>query len=191
MSGQINDILKFGESEFSIIKLSQRINLNLSKYGIVPEDISSDCWRGYWCVYNISDNTLFLEDLYVHSKDDFYPEIEGISPVSQEKHFGKYYLYKGLHINCNYTGKILGGNKFLREYYIHTWFQHPWAYQKLLELVFEDGILIETIDQSQLADSIRERIKSDAELYRITKLSISAWITNPVASKLSLDAWWI
>ena len=192
MSGQIDDTIKFNNFELSIIKTSERLNLDFPKYGIIPEEISSDCHRGFWCICNITDDDLFLEDLYIHSKDNYYPEIEGIAPLSENEYsFGDYRLYKGLHLKLNYTGMILAGDGFLREYYIHTWFQWPWAYTKLTELVFSDGHLIETIDQSRIATDIRKRIDTDSALAQKANLGLLSFLSGFNPSDLNPDVWWL
>ena len=62
------------------------------------------------------------------------------------------FLYhKNIGIRMKYTGKILVGKDFLREYYIHMGYQRAWAYQTLVEFIFEDGSLLDTVDHSQMA----------------------------------------
>lgn len=166
MTAQIGDHFKFNGTTYSIAAISSPLRFNPRKYGIIPESACTACWDGYWCVYNITDEGIFLEDLYINSANDFYPEIEGITPETDangEDDFSYmgHHLYKGLNLKVNYTGRILIGDEFLYEYYIHMGYQRPWAYEVLTELVFENGTLIETNDQSQIAADLREKINRD------------------------------
>lgn len=87
MSGQIDDVIKLNGEALSIITSSNFLDFNPINYGITPEEIESDCCRGYWCTYSIMDNQLFLKDLYIHSKDDYYPSIKRTSSLSYDDFF--------------------------------------------------------------------------------------------------------
>lgn len=195
MTAQIEDRIILEKSELSIIKISEPLNFNPTKYGITPEECCTACWRGFWCVYNITTDGVFLEDLYIHSKDDFYPKIGGISPLPEEDllYMG-HRLYEGLHLKINYTGKILAADEFLSEYYVHMGFQRPWAYKKLAELIFEDGNLIKKLDHSQIAADIRERIENNSDLNKKLKLTLFNILTSAkdiLPSDYDTDLWWL
>lgn len=165
MTAQIGDQYKFKNSEYTIVARSAAMDFHPSKYGIMPEAACTACWSGFWCVYNVTDDGIFLEDLYVNSKDDYYPQIEGVLPEQQNGNetftYMGHHRYAGLNIRIPYTGKILVGDKFMHEYYIHMGYQRPWAYKKLIELVFEEGKLIETNDQSHIAAKLRKKMRSE------------------------------
>lgn len=82
-----------------------------------------------------------LQNLYINSKDDYYPEINNVSPEKEGKKSFMYmghHLYKNLNIFIEYTGKILIGKGFINKYYIHMGYQRAWAYEVLQELVFDN-----------------------------------------------------
>ena len=65
MTAQIGDQYKFKNSEYTIVARSAAMDFHPSEYGIMPETACTACWSGFWCVYNITDGGIFLEDLYV------------------------------------------------------------------------------------------------------------------------------
>ncbi len=196
MTAQIGDSFKLDKKEYTIVAISEKLKFDPVKYDIIPQMASTACWRGFWCVYNITDEGIFLEDLYINSKDDYYPEIEGVKPLSEKEVDGEFeymghHLYKGLNIKMDYTGKILVGDKFMREYYIHMGFQRAWAYEKLLELVFVEGNLIEKNDQSQVAADLREKISNDSEFHEKMRMDISKFVEDSFSIDYGTKAWWL
>ena len=154
MTAQIGDIYKYRKNEFTIVALSNALHFNPKEYGLEPHVRSTACWRGYWCEYNITDDGLFLQNLYLFNSEGNYPPLNGIEVSPQEfKEYDCYNfkkkksekvtrplymghrVYKNVNMLIPYTGKILLGDGFLQEYYIHMGFQRGWAYQKLIELV--------------------------------------------------------
>ena len=100
--------------------------------------------------------------------------------------------YKNVNMPIPYTGKILLGDGFLQEYYIHMGFQRGWAYQKLIELIFKEGILLECNDLSHIAKAQRENIKNQG---KDSRYSEDSNILKFVNESFSLDyadkAWWM
>lgn len=167
MTAQRGDIYKHEKYEFSIVRRSPGIEFSPTKHGIIPKSICTSCWDGYWCAYGLVNGKLCLKELYINSQSGSYPPIEGILPDRRSRWLGHTYIeYDGYHryslnMEIPYTGKILVGDDFISEYYIHMGFQRPWAWKKLTELLFLDGRLIEANDQSAVAAKIREKIQSD------------------------------
>ena len=90
MTAQIGDSFKFDGQDYTIVALSEYIRFDPREYGITPEAACTACWAGYWCAYNIKEDGIYLEDLYINSKDDYYPEILGVNPVSEEETGNKF-----------------------------------------------------------------------------------------------------
>lgn len=211
MTAQIGDIYKYRKNKFTIVALSNAIQFNPKDYGLEPHASSTACWRGYWCEYNITDDGLFLQNLYLFNSEGNYPPLNGIEVSPQEfkeydcynfkkkksekvtrpLHMG-HRIYKNVNMPVPYTGKILLGDGFLQEYYIHMGFQRGWAYQKLIELIFEEGILLECNDLSHIAKAQRENIKNQG---KDTRYPDDSNIPKFVNESFSLDyadkAWWM
>ena len=211
MTAQIGDIYKYQNKEYHLVALSSAHIFNPKKYGLEPHASSTACSRGYWCEYAILDDILLLKDLYLFNRDDKYPPLNGTEVSSQEfeevechvrgksktekrlrpAHFG-HRVYRDVNMPVPYTGKILLGDDFIWDYYIHMGFQRSWAYRKLIELVFEEGILIETHDHSHIARALREAIqKSNDDPRWPDRNKIANFVEDCFSLDYSVKAWWI
>ncbi len=162
MTAQVSDSFRFDNNNYSLVATSKPLEFDPKEYGITPQPFISACWQGFWCAYNITNDGIFLEDLYINSEDDYYPEINGVSPFSGNMNlYMGHHVYSDLHLNLDYTGKILVGEGFLQEYYIHMGNQRFWAYEILKELVFENGVLVGVNDRSNIAVAVREAMKQN------------------------------
>ena len=157
MTAQIGDIYKYGKKEYRIVAMSAGMPFNPKYYGLEPHPSSTACYRGYWCEYSVDDEKLVLKNMYMFNMDDNYPPLNGIevAPQEYEECWGSkpgmkgiqkitvpaymgHRAYKELNMLIPYTGKILLGDGFMHEYYIHMGFQRAWAYKKLIEFVFDE-----------------------------------------------------
>ena len=102
-----------------------------------------------------------------------------------------HHLYKGLNIKLDYTGKILVGDGFIHEYYIHMGYQRAWAYKKLVELVFVDGNLIEKNDHSKVAADIRKKIRNDKDFDQKLHMDIPKFVEDSFSLDYKTKAWWL
>lgn len=178
MTAQIGDIYKHKNKQYTLVALSGKLPFNPKDFGMEPQMSSTACWRGYWCQYAIEDDILTLDELYLCNHDGKFPPINGVTADEEEfeeetvyskngeekcmipKYHG-HRAYKKINLLIPYTGKILVGKDFIQDYYIHMGFQRYWAYKQLIEFVFEDGILVETNDYSELAKNKRKQLKEN------------------------------
>lgn len=160
MTAQIKDTYIFENEEYTVIKLSEPPSFNPLQLGVMPFSMCTGCMRGYWCNYRVSEKEgLLLENLYIGTLKDEYPEIEGILPSDEDTLFGLH-LYRGINKKIPYTGRILIGSGFTSDY-PSDWSAHvPWSFKKIIELVFENGKLVEKNDQSHIAAEIRKDLES-------------------------------
>ena len=187
MTAQIGDQFRYKGGEYTIVPGNAPMPFDPIDYGIVPAAACTACWRGYWCVYNVSEDGVFLADLYINSADDNYPAICGVFPEKRDEGDYLSYMghqqYKGLNIKIPYTGKLLIGDNFIQRYYIHMGFQRPWAYRKLVELVFEKGRLVEVNNHSRIAAQVRRN--EIVEDYYMPKL-----VSQCIKPKRKIKVWW-
>jgi len=195
MTAQIGDKYRYNGGSYTIVAMSERMKFRLSDYGITPAWICTACWAGYWCEYNITPEGIFLDKLFINSADGTYPPINGVTPSENEdrmRYMG-HEVYESLNLRMPFTGKILLGADFLMEYYIHMGYQQAWAYETLVEFIFEDGILKETVDHSKTAAAIRKKISDDRE--KSDEYDSYESIVKFVEDAFSLDyrtkAWWL
>ena len=168
MTAQIGNHFKFQGKQYNIVQMSKELEVNFEQYGITPSPCCTACWNGYWCDYDIREEGIFLENLYVHSQDGNYPAIHGVEAYyeADKKKLHRYmghHLYKGLHLKCDYTGGIVMGRKFLPEHYVHMGYQRAWAYEEVLELIFMKGTLAKVIDHSKAVAEMRSKIKVEKD----------------------------
>lgn len=211
MTVQIGDIYRYQNKKFTIVAMSSLNIFNPRSFGLEPHTGATVCWRGYWCEYDIVDDELRLKDLYLFNADGNYPPINGTEVSNQE--FEEYESYRGNKKKCEkvkipanfghrvyrdinmlipYSGRILLGNEFMDEYYIHMGFQRGWAYRKLIELVFEEGILMECNDISYIAEEKREAIKQgNIDLRLLGNENISKFVEDSFSLDYADKAWWI
>ena len=206
MTAQIGDIYKYKKKEFTVVALSSVMLFDPKNYGMEPHASSTACWRGYWCEYAIEDDELLLKDLYLYNSDDKYPPLNGVEvslpefkeykcqggkKIIMKAHFG-HRVYKDVNIPIPYTGKILLGDGFTREYYIHMGFQRGWAYKKLIELVFEEGILLECNDLSHIAKAQREAmVQGNINPQRPDVDILSKFVDDSFSLDYADKAWWM
>ena len=195
MTAQIGDRFTFRGNDYSIVAISTPIGFEPVQFGITPLGICTACWAGYWCEYTISEEGITLKNLYINSRDNNYPASNGVEAEEDEREKFQYmghHLYKNVGIRVKYTGKILVGKDFLREYYIHMGYQRAWAYQTLVEFIFEDGSLIETVDYSNMAEKLREEIKKDTGKPKpYTEQDIARFVKNSFSLDIDVKAWWM
>lgn len=195
MTAQIGDKFIFRGDDYSIVAISNPIQFDPKDYGLKPTPRSSACWKGYWCDYHISENGIMLKNLYVYSEDNCYPEINGIKPEAKEgkkkfQYMG-HYLYKDLDMFMDYTGKILVGKGFMRDYYIHMGYQRAWAYEVLEELVFESGKLVRVIQHSEMAKKLRDEVDKDINKGKKIYKDIPRFVEKSFSLEMQDKAWWI
>ncbi len=195
MTAQIGDSIKYKDNEYSIVAISTPIEFEPKDYGITPWGTCSACWAGYWCEYRISEEGIVLQNLYINSKDEYYPPINGVEVNGHEKNPSKYmghHLYQDVNLPINYTGRIVVGKDFLREYYIHMGYQRAWAYETLLEFVFKNGELVEIIEHSEVAKRLREDMEGKRDRSKaVQKEDIEKFVSDSFSLDLKTKAWWI
>ena len=183
MTAQMGDIYRYKEEEYKLVFRTAR-TFQPDKFGFSPTWWKTSCWDGFWCRYEITDGRLLLRDLKILDENGNYPEINGVAcdPLNVPKTGGtlsdlKYdpaavsYHYPGrrprdyhdIGLFLPYTGQVLAGAGHVGGYYIHLGYQRPQSYKKLIELNFQDGILIEVIDHSRVAEHLREEITKRRE----------------------------
>lgn len=193
MTAQIGDKYTFNGENYTIVAMSESVRFNPRQFGIMPASACTACWAGYWCCYNVTEDGLFLNDLYINSFDNTYPPINDVLPLVDERS-GEYvdymghHVYKDLNLKVKYTGKILLGGNFISRYYIHMGFQRAWAYEELKELVFEDGTLVEVNDQSHIAAEIREKLNGNKDF---PSHSVKDFVDDSFSLDYKKKAWWL
>jgi hypothetical protein len=164
MTAQIPDSFEFNEETYSIAGKKGESLFNPWEYGLKPKMASTACWRGYVCTYKLSGENLVLDKLSISSTET--PELKGVSPTDMSERQGHSmfaYCYENVEIPVKFTGGLLLAKNFIQELYVHMGFHPAWKYKKVVELIFEEGILKESRDISGKMEKLRERMIKQGE----------------------------
>lgn len=203
MTAQIGDSYSYKDGDYSIVAMSIPLRFDPRFYGFKPECVTTGCWNGYWCKYKISEDGIFLDKLFIHCANNEYPELNGksfeVDENGQPVEYIGHRIYNDLNMKVEYHGKILVGDEFIHDYYVHMGYQRAYAYKVLKEFVFQNGNLIDIIDHSAMAESLR----AQGEAKKNKKPSLSEELVASdeeniqefVETSFSLDykdkCWWI
>ena len=188
MTAQIPDKYEYEGKEYSIVAMTDDIEFTPEKYGLEPQYTCTACWRGYAVKYSIENGKLMVKNLLVSDSSSGFPKINGIEAKSMgDIIFSK--IYKNINLPIEYTGKIVLGNGFIWDYYIHMGFQRAWAYEKVIELIFEKGVLVNVIDHSEKVKAIRAEIEAGTR--EAKEDSIPTFVDKSFSLSLEDKAWWI
>ena len=213
MTAQINDTYRYLGKEYSLIARDAPMGFDPRSYGFHPVCILTACWRGYWCEYEVEENCLFLKQLFIANKNDDYPDFNGTqvepleyvewkSPISRDRDGNLIYETISMPANAGhrnykvkifmpYTGTIVMGDGFMREYYKHDDFQRAWEYREVKELKFLKGELQTVTDHSAFVAELRRIAGDDPPLFnQVTHFQIPEQNDNPFSSDLKDKFWW-
>ena len=195
MTIQVGHLYRYDNNDYSIVSSTNPVLFDHKECGVVPFPRCTACHRGYWCCYATVDSQFVLADLFINTQDDTYPSICGITATVEDdrvKYMG-HHIYRGLHIPIDYTGKLLIGRNAIPTYYVDGLFNVPWAYKDLKELVFENGMLIDVIEQSDTAKDIRKLVQAMAKTQPKTTGIMGTYVQVELGALklISNNAWWL
>jgi len=166
MTAQVGDKLILNDEKYhTVLALNSPIEFSPELFGITPQVACTACWNGFWCDFRISKDSFIVENLYVNSKDDYYPEINGVNPTLEPqddsrllKYMG-HHFYKGINYSVPYTGRLLAVSGFLKKYMVYMGPQRLRAYNEVSEWTFEEGKVIMCKDLSAVIKSFRDDLE--------------------------------
>jgi hypothetical protein len=134
--------------------------------GITPQMLSTACWRGFDCLYAVTEVALELRELNIGLSDQDaeraqrgeLPGFEGLTPIVDG--FSGF-SFRNLTKCVPFTGGVLLADGFLRELYVHMGFHPAWKYREVHELLFEDGRLLHAYDRSAAMGELRAKLTRD------------------------------
>jgi hypothetical protein len=148
------DEILFRDELYHVILIEKEEIFSPSTFGLTPiwKDSSFfDCN----CSYEVNEYHLILRQLEV-CVDNGYRSVLQTEPVFSKQIEGRdYMMYSPLQHNLDYTGAMIIVKDVVDEKYIVDSIVPCYAYRKVLELVFSDGILVTTIDHSRAMKRVR------------------------------------
>ncbi len=180
MTAQINDFFRHNENEYVLAGISEGSLFEPSILNLIPYRVPHYCNRGYYATFALSNLQIILDDLHINhvEEDENFqrldpPVINGVSPTPPKGIYDGFYHYEGLRYYLKYSGGLLLADRFIDELYVHGGFQPAWKYEKVIEFIFEDGILLNQIDRSEMIAQIRTqfiKLGNDEELDEILQI---------------------
>ncbi|MEM6529110.1 MAG: hypothetical protein AAF653_12505 [Chloroflexota bacterium] len=204
MTAQIPDKVYFNGSEYVLIGHKGENLPTPQDYGLNPIMWSTACYRGYVSTYSVREGGLYLASLHIGrlALDATWHPINGVEPetVYQEgyskdpanpgqtitRHYEYGRIYNNLDLPTYFTGGILVGRVFIRELYVHMGFGKPYQYEEVVEFLFHEGTLTETIDHSGRAAKWREQVIAEREEQqrRIEELKAKGYTGKDLTDRL-------
>lgn len=155
MTAQIQDSFIYQAEEYALIGKNGGNLVIPDDFGMEPEMLHTACYRGFYLEYECTENTIYLQKMFVRDKNGNYPIINEIKPRIQEDEA----VYEKLGLRVPFTGEIRLAKDFMPEFYVHMGFQKSSAFRKVLDLSFENGRLIQVKDRSEEMAAKRGRFK--------------------------------
>lgn len=133
--------MKYLNKTYAILSAEQEFIIHPAALGLLPlTNASLQC--SYFTSFYIKEHRLILEELCIHSAEDLN---------------SKQYLFPERTVP--YNGAVLLGGDLVKEYSLKNNKIACFSYKSVWELVFEDGILITSVDQSKAMARIRKNIE--------------------------------
>lgn len=134
-----------------------------AEHGIPPVPLSTANWRGYLCHYDADGGRLTLARLEVGVPPEILtraeagdpPQIGGVGPTFTPGR--ALFTYVPSDLQVPYTGRLLLGDRFIRNLYVHMGFHPAWKYEQVVELQVREGVIESAEDRSKTYAEIRRR----------------------------------
>jgi len=172
MTAQISDTVRYRGKDFALAGINGFGLFDPIEHGVTPVGISTACYRGFYCTYQVADGGLLLIEVHLSlgAEEEAAaargegPALFGRIPRRYTQHGYRRELLSGkvetswesdeLRVDrirepIAYTGGLLLGDDFIREMYVHMGFHPAYKFREVHELVFDDGRLIEEHDRSE------------------------------------------
>jgi hypothetical protein len=164
MTAQINDTVFYLRREYAIAGINGSGLFDPEEHGISPVMISTACWRGYYCAYQVAEGMLRLKQLHIGldkeavavAKRGEGPILFGVLPRHDDRKWC--FVYDGLRQFVPFTGGLLLAAGLIRGLRVPAGFHPAWMYEGVRELIFEQGRVVQEADRSKEMAQIREEI---------------------------------
>jgi hypothetical protein len=183
MTAQMPDVVRHNDEEYVLVGVKGRGLFSPKDFGMTPVSVLTSCYRGYWTEYTCDGGGLWLTEMTVSAQGNRYGEIGGVEPMVER--VPPTARYEGIRVQSRFTGRLLIAKDLLQDQYVHMGFQKPAAYRTVIELVVEDGGIVEEIDRSEHYALIRKRSggEKDAPADPADESEVKRWI----AERFSLE----
>ena len=179
MTAQISDKVIYNNDNYVLIGKNASGLFTPYRFGIMPKMLSTACYRGYHCAYELKDDAMYLQELHIYDPTDQYPTINGVAaePIV-DKVFSfcedinnpewkevtrRERRYSDLKMPIQCTGKMRIAKDFIQDLYIHMGFQKASAFEHVLDITLFKGKIANVRDRSAEMKTKRGQFKSAYE----------------------------
>ncbi|MBZ0277555.1 MAG: hypothetical protein K8I60_15525 [Anaerolineae bacterium] len=151
MTAQITDKVVYQGESYQIIGIKGDGLPKPEDFDMLPQMMSTACYRGYFVEYTCEGSRIFLSEMTIRAPE--YKLINGI-----QAHIGGMFnagQYSDVDMPLKFSGGLLIAKDFISAMYVHMGFQKPTSFQTVLELLIEDGKIINVLDHSQKVAQMR------------------------------------
>jgi hypothetical protein len=168
VTAQVPDFVLVDGVEYALAGVSGERLFDPSEHGIEPRAMSSACWRGYVCWYELAAEQLLLSRLVVGggTKQRGRVLAEGDELLGEPVQAATGSFWRGcwevaaLAKPMPFAGGLLLGADFVTSTYVHMGHHPAWKYRQVIEVLVTDGKVTEVADRSSEMAELRERITS-------------------------------
>lgn len=162
---QINDTFQHEGRKYAVACISEGTLFNPAILDLQPFAASTACYRGYQAVFGLIGKRLVLDALQVnllqqgtsHRREG--PTINGVKPTGSRYEYDLFNNnYYGIGFPLEYSGGVLLGDGFIRNWFVHMGLHPALKYERVVELIFESGILKREFDRSEQMAEVRARV---------------------------------
>ena len=168
MTAQLHDQFIVEGESYSIAGVSGYGLFDPETHGLHPVSWNTACWRGYVTTYALQEKYLVIRELELNLSPPHHdgsdpvtaPPLYGVKARHSPEPFGFEYVYEDVGMPLAYTGGLLLARGFIDDLHLHMGFHPAWKYRKVMELIFEEGRIIETHDVSRRIARLRKTMIS-------------------------------
>ncbi len=148
MTAQQSDTIVWRRREYALAEADGEPLFDPADHGLEVRMISTACWRGFICRYEVDDGELVLRALTVGMDE---PPAELFGATWDDQVLG----YAPIRVAVPFTGRMLVADGFIPKLYVHMGFHPAWKYTEVHELAFASGRLTGHHDRSTDMAEIR------------------------------------
>jgi hypothetical protein len=162
MTAQVPDSVLLDGRQYALCGVRGEGLFDAARNGIETVAPDTGCWRGSVCVYEVVSDRLFLAALRLWSEPLHWKR----NRARLERLFGERLALDdahpvvdadGLAFPIRFTGGVLLGDGLIEELAADLHLQPACRYRAVLELTFESGRLLATVDRSAEMAAVRAR----------------------------------
>lgn len=202
MTAQILDIVIFNGTTYGVGAFEGIDLFNPANVGLDPVAWTTACYRGFHCIYEVRDQSLWLTTLYIGLTPETVESMQrGEHPRVFDQIPGRYYnqfwrMESSDYVVDELNEPISCSGGMLIGHYSEPEFNQPFQvwyglqfFDVVYELLFEKGKLIETYDRTQaVAEYYSRRFEQeDTEELRLDTLE---WLKHSFAVEYSSLTFW-